>query len=403
VEYLRFDPSGCGFPKPRAPVLPPLGRRALGRSTGEFALLCPDKGVRFYARGRYALTEALRLSGVGPHGAVLVPAYHCRTMLDPATRLQAPIILYPVKPDLSPDLQALAACLAASPQPVKALLLTHYFGFAQELASLVGFCEQHGLVLIEDCSHALFAGQQQARGEKYAAIGRTGLFCVASPYKFFASEDGGMLWANGGGQLPPDRLAPVPLAQEFKELVHSVQRARVQNQKLDLPALDREIHELAGKPVLGGRDTREQSPELSEYYETPQEHSKGLAWSRWIVRHTDTRRLADRRRQHYLQWVDAVAGMPHCKALYPQLPDACVPYMFGLQIDHPEVHFFALKQLGVPVWRWDDMAVSDCETAMRYRLSMLHLPCHQELSPQQMSWLTTAVRQVMSKLPIGNR
>ena len=98
-----------------------------------------------------------------------------------------------------------------------------------------------------------------------------------------------------------------------------------------------------------------------------------------------------------------MADLPHCQALVPKLPADCVPYMFPLRIDHPEVHFFALKQLGVPVWRWDDMAVSDCPVAANYRLQLLHLPCHQELSEQQMSWMTTAVNKVMLQCPVTDK
>jgi hypothetical protein len=69
--------------------------------------------------------------------------------------------------------------------------------------------------------------------------------------------------------------------------------------------------------------------------------------------------------------------------------------MLPLLIDHPETHFFELKHLGVPIWRWDDMAVSDCAVATHYRLHLLHLPCHQELTAEQMAWMTRTVASVM--------
>jgi hypothetical protein len=42
-------------------------------------------------RGRYALTQAYRLAGVGSDAAILISAYHCRAMLDPAIRPGVPI------------------------------------------------------------------------------------------------------------------------------------------------------------------------------------------------------------------------------------------------------------------------------------------------------------------------
>jgi hypothetical protein len=82
--------------------------------------------------------------------------------------------------------------------------------------------------------------------------------------------------------------------------------------------------------------------------------------------------------------------------LFADLPDDCVPYMVPLLIERPDPHFFYLKHLGVPVWRWDAMASSSCRIANEYRLRLLHLPCHQSLSTCQLEWMIAAVRLVMT-------
>jgi len=112
--------------------------------------------------------DAYRLSGVGAHGSLLAPAYHCRTMLDPAISLGASIGLYPLDEALAPDLASLRQLVRGGPQPVRALLLTHFFGFAQAAAPIRALCDEHGIALIEDCSHALFdprgGGESQSFG-----------------------------------------------------------------------------------------------------------------------------------------------------------------------------------------------------------------------------------------------
>ena len=114
---------------------------------------------------------------------------------------------------------------------------------------------------------------------------------------------------------------------------------------------------------------------------------------------TDASRLIARRRRHYAAWTQGVAGLAAARPLRPALPDSCVPYMFPLLIDHPEFHFALLKRLGVPIWRWDEMARSDCPVAAAYRLRLLHLPCHQDLSAADMAWMVAAVRAVL-ELPL---
>ena len=68
--------------------------------------------------------------------------------------------------------------------------------------------------------------------------------------------------------------------------------------------------------------------------------------------------------------------------------------MFPLYLEMPDPHFYYLMRLGVPVWRWDSIAVSDCPTANDYRMHLLHLPCHQSLDEKQMDWMIAAVRKV---------
>ncbi len=402
MQYQRFDPTTCGFPKPRVPVLPALRWQSLGRGTqSEFRQLGTHANACDFTLGRYALAQAYLQCGVGRQGTLLAPAYHCRTMLDPAISLGADIELYHLALDLSPDLASLADCVSRCAQPVKALLVSHYFGFSQNLEPLVEFCAQHGLALIEDCSHALFNLAAAGAGGARHAIGHTGRFGIASPYKFFPSEDGGVLWANGDYRLQTSQQRTPRIIQELKGLLHAVQRAQAGTEEPDVNQLDAQISAVSGKLQLTGRDQTLQSAAPSPYYVSGEAHLKNLRGSRWIMRHTNVKRLVDRRRANYRQWLAAIAGLPHCQALFPELPADCVPYMFPLLIERPEIHFFALKQLGVPVWRWDDMAVSTCPVATSYRLTLLHLPCHQELSERQMTWLTTAVQKVFRQLPVG--
>lgn len=414
MKYQRFDASECGFPKPRVPILPSLNWYSLclfENPNRTFTRINADTNSIDFSRGRYALTEAYRQCGVGKHGALLAPSYHCRTMLDPAIRLGAQVILYHVKIDLSPDLDSLAAILATSKQPIKALLVTHYFGFAQDLASLKEFCARNQIVMIEDCTHAMFVKSDGNTRPNHQTIGKTGRYCVASPYKFFPSEDGGVLWTNSRDTPAMDPQERQPLKQEIKAVVHAMQSAlssattaNTTKQFASTDHMDGHVapHRDDRIPDPIGLDTVEQTSGTSPYYHAEQEHLQSLVSSRWVMRHTNLKRLVDRRRQYYQHWVSAVADLPHCRALFSELPDDCVPYMFPLYIDHPESHFYALKQLGIPIWRWDDVAKSNCSVATDYRLKVLHLPCHQELLTYQIDWMTTAVKKIMKQKITGS-
>ena len=385
-EFRRFDPSLCHFPRPGVPPLPVLQWSELGRGAGASAhALDEPAGGHFFSRGRYALHAAYGAAGVGPGGALLAPAYHCRTMLDPALALNGAVALYRVRADLTPDLADIAALVDGSRIPVKALVMPHYFGFeqpAQLTLELAALCHSRGIMLIEDCSHAwpvALARAALCRDAPNHAV-------VASPYKYFACADGGVLW--GAARRGCDRA--LVSAGWLRELA-AARSMLAQLRAAPAPTLEGSAH--SATPC--GAEITESSDQPSRLYDRASEGRRGLALSRWVIGRSSSAAIAHKRRANYARWLDAVAPLAAGRALFATVPSDCAPYMFPLVINTPESHFFKLKQLAMPIYRWDEMAVSDCAVASRYRLALLHLPCHQSLSEQQMQWMISVVTEVL--------
>lgn len=396
IAYNVFDPTPCAFPPARVPVLPAMTPSALrGARHSEFTEIGAGFGQRRYTHGRYALHDAYRLSGVGPQGALLAPAYHCRTMIDAAIRLGAPIQFYGLDPALGCDVETLARLIQQSSVPVRALLLTHYFGFGQPAAPMRAFCDAHGIVLIEDCAHALFVHRQTPR------LGQWGRYVIASPYKMYPCEEGGLLLAAAGAPLPSTR--PAGLRRECRALMHTLQRGWARRGARRRPAatdrLDADIARIAGSVIERGQQSRMHLHGTSHMYD-PNEEGRACTYvSTALTTLCNVDHITQRRRANFRRWSDAVRGLPHCRPLFGDLPDDCVPYMFPLLIDEPRTHFYVLKKLGVPIWRWDDMAESACAVSQHYREHLLHLPCHQALSDEEIVWMTSAVAKVMQLAP----
>jgi hypothetical protein len=120
--------------------------------------------------------------------------------------------------------------------------------------------------------------------------------------------------------------------------------------------------------------------------------------SRWIIAHSDIEGLLARRRANYRRLAEAAKGLPNSRALRSELGPHDTPYMFPLLIDQPERTFAALKRAGLPIWRWDSLAASDCATAAEYRLRLLHLPCHQALTDSEVDWMVRTLLMVLSEV-----
>lgn len=387
-DFQRFDSSNCSFPIPRVPLLPTLHWRDL-----TFSKPCqfPESSVHYFARGRYAMHSAYQTAGVGPSGALLAPAYHCRTMLDPALALHSPVYLYALNPDLTPQLTSIKALVATSQPRVKVLVVPHYFGFEQPkalMAELMAFCGQNGITLVEDCSHAW----QLAVKRVEECPPKAGHVLIGSPYKFFACEDGGALWGD------PKELAllsqrPPTLIAELKALARTFQKSWKNHNSAGLTLPEKR---LVSEHINLGENIKKYDSSPSRMYADSSEIDSNFAVSRWAMRHTPVARVVQQRQHNYHQWVKATAPLSGARSIFPDLPPHCAPYMFPLLIEQPEQHFYQLKHLGVPIWRWDEMAVSDCPVSSQYRLGLLHLPCHQSLSPEQMQWMTASVAEVLT-------
>jgi dTDP-4-amino-4,6-dideoxygalactose transaminase len=124
--------------------------------------------------------------------------------------------------------------------------------------------------------------------------------------------------------------------------------------------------------------------------------------SRWIMKLASKNRIVERRRHNYLLLLEGVRGVPGAEPLFPKLPGGVVPYMFPLLVDDPARVFPALKQLGVPMLRWETFApgVSANEAAfpVSHNLSrrLLQFPCHEELTAVELRWMIGAIRNVLS-------
>ncbi len=346
--------------------------------------------------------EAYRLAGLSPGSTLLAPAYHCMTMLDSALHLGADISFYPLTTDLSPDIGRLEAVFQASQKPVRALLATHFFGFAKDLSNLQTWCDENDIVLIEDCSHVLFTPFFQAPG-----TGVYGKFVVASPYKFFPCEDGGLLYAPESRDLDGVETTPTGVGDELRGVKHAIEHSwtsqRIPGGNRDRPKrIDEKLAALATAPMITGHETINRYAQTSPYFSASACRTASLKVSQLIVKLTPVAALTAARQANYRRWSMAVGDLPHCRALFSVLPENTTPYMFPLLIAHPEPHFYWLKQLGFPVWRWDEMAVSSCAVAAKYRARLLHLPCHQSLSDAQMDWMVAVLSRTLRQSPAGS-
>jgi len=138
ADQVRSDggltPAAHDYPRSHLPISPPLSMASFLRGLHGPVRSILDAGPRRYVTsGRVAIALALREAGVGPGDAVLVPSYHCASMIEPVIWAGATPVFYRIQPNTQVDLDDVAAKLDGR---CKVLMATNYFGFPQDLSAL---------------------------------------------------------------------------------------------------------------------------------------------------------------------------------------------------------------------------------------------------------------------------
>jgi dTDP-4-amino-4,6-dideoxygalactose transaminase/CelD/BcsL family acetyltransferase involved in cellulose biosynthesis len=153
---------------------PPTPSAYCRRATQDlpFPLQSPD--CELFVRGRHALYAGVLASGLEPGDQVLVPAYHHGAEIEALRRAGVECLFYGATPDLEPDPQELSTLMGPR---CRALLLIHVLGFPRDVATWRRWCDERGLLLIEDAAQAWSA---MVDGQP---VGSHGDLSIFSPYK----------------------------------------------------------------------------------------------------------------------------------------------------------------------------------------------------------------------------
>ena len=167
---------------------PTLRWQDLGPSQPEWAALnAGPAAFRFTYNARAALYQLLLAMPRSQRDTVLLPTFHCTTVVEPALRAGWKVRFYRIKADLSIDLEHLESQLS---EDVAAVLVIHFLGFPAPLENVRRMSREKGCYLIEDWAHSFL------QGPAAAMPGDQGDFALFSFYKHAPSFAGGGLRVN---------------------------------------------------------------------------------------------------------------------------------------------------------------------------------------------------------------
>lgn len=362
----------------------------------------------FTTSGRAAIFHALLQLPIRPGRQVLLPSYHCPTMVAPVLLAGARPAYYGLTAEGLPDLDRISA---EALREVDAMLVPHYFGLPKSLSRVRAWCDLHGIALIEDCAHCLF-GQA---GER--PVGAWGDFATASLSKFLPVPEAGLL-GSAQRPLPGLSLHNQGLKAQIKGLADVLDIASRHRRLLGLNSLLGSV--FRAKQGLRPAEPRVRSQ--AESHAGPQARSDPapapseaaefmdgsdmdrirlapLHISRLLTALLPHRRIVQRRRENYLHYTRELASLAGSRALQTELDPSAAPYVFPLWIEQAENAdrvYHQLRLQGFPVFRWDRIwpgtPTLEGDAGPLWSRHVLQLLCHQDLYDEDVERTIHATR-----------
>ncbi|MFM8901023.1 MAG: DegT/DnrJ/EryC1/StrS family aminotransferase [Burkholderiales bacterium] len=370
---------------PPTPRLPVFGWATLsGEKAAALPCLLDHDRIVYTTSGRASILLALEQLGVTQGDLVLMPTYHCPSMIAPVQELGAQTVFYPTTTSGAPDMQWLALF---DSRGVKAMLAAHFFGLPQPMAAIRQWCDERRIALIEDCAHALF-GRSQDR-----PIGHWGDVAIGSLTKFLPVPEGGC-WVSNRSTLSPPVLNPCGPMVHVKAGIDVVDVGVTYQRLAGLNGVLRCFFALMRRlrPATASAAPTQSPMPLSEdgqamdgfTIDSALAHRQLSHPSRWVSQATPRERNVALRRRNYKLFLKLLPTTAALRPLFPELPEHSAPYVFPLWVQNPDPGYARLRAMQFPVSRWDRLwpgvPVMPSDAGIGWSHHVLQLACHQDLA-----------------------
>jgi dTDP-4-amino-4,6-dideoxygalactose transaminase len=369
---------------PCLPALrPSLLTPRLAAAPPPFPLAERDARRYYFARnGVFAAARALGLEGQ----EVLVPAYHHGVEVEALAAAGAVPVFVRVDRGMRLDLEHLEASIGPR---TRAIHVIHYLGFPQPMAEILAVARRRDLRVLEDCALALLSWDGDA---PLGALGDVGIFCL---YKSLPVPNGGVLVLNRPCE-PEGPSHKAPLGSTLSHaagslLAHFARRYGPGGEAV------REGVRRTGRAVRSATGVRALSTGTQHF--DPADAGVGMSGlTELILENLDFDAIVATRRRNWDLldgWLRDVA--PRVSL---ELSRGVCPLFYPLLCRDKEAVGAGLLARGIETvdfWReghpaCPPQAFPEVEALRR---GVLELPLHQDLTPDDMAYVASAVEEVL--------
>jgi dTDP-4-amino-4,6-dideoxygalactose transaminase len=374
------------------------------RNSESFARIIKGIDLQFTYDGRGALFQLFSSLRSAGRTAVLLPAFHCPTVVEPAIRAGLVPRFYRIRGDLSIDHGDFQRCLDKN---IAAALVINYFGFPANAGNLRAACRENQTPLIEDCAHSfLDADPLRLAGEESD-------MAIYSFKKIVPSYVGGGIRYNSHRAGAGVRLARPPL----KDSVVNVKR--IVDQGIS-SSNSRVLHRLRAFTDAQYNRYKHRYDDGEAGSATVQDDTTGLYpffprlararipwYAKYILRTADLDSIVLARQRNYEFLRSRVAAVAKIDIALPNSIRGVCPWGFPVIIRNRSETDWKLRSNGVPLFTFGETLhpslfsdrVANKKTtrdALELSTSILCLSIHQGISLDSLDQVANCIDHVLS-------
>lgn len=344
----------------------------------------------FYAyRARTAIAYLPELLEIKVGDEVLMPAYNCGSEIDSFLKLGISVVFFRIDASGRIDVEDIKHKLSGK---TKAVYVTHYFGFPQDLTDLQALCKQRGLFLIEDCALSLFSSDNNRK------LGYLGDVAVASFPKTLPLPDGGALIVNNQALWSKTwALKQPPVFLVYRRLLPLIKASvlRYLSRKPCYHSIFYWLSDLLEAGKTGGHSNLAEKWKVMPegyYYKSALDNRRMSFLSKRMLDRIDYTQVVEKRRTNYQRLLSMFSDNPNVMPMFRALPPGVCPLVFPVIVqDRENINIELNKQHihAIPWWAGyhRDLSWNGFEEARFLKDHVLALPIHQDLTEDEVDFI----------------
>lgn len=341
--------------------------------------------IYFTYNGRGAIYQILRSLPAEKGDCVLLPAFHCSSVVEAVVGAGYRAAFYRIRRDLSVDFEDLRRKLSSD---VAGVLVINYCGFPADIGPLLELRETYGFYVLDDWAHSFLAGQSGRLTGDRADLS------IYSFYKLVPSYVGGGLRIN----TPALAFRPPAGSIGFKQSLVAVKALIEQVVDNSEDGVFKSAFQYAERKRValkhrGETAEVESAPPVAEAYVFCEDLAVAkMPWfARIILERSDLNEVVAARRRNYRIVDENLRETASIRKVFRCLPGDVCPWAYPVLLNDRSKYDHLLRTKGVPLFTFGESLhplvyeVGDAalEDAVYLSTNLMLIAIHQNLAASQ--------------------